>query len=179
MIANRKIFIALFLIILTVTAAACSSQEGGKVSDRLNQEIEEEAQTPQQSSVNPEKFDESKPVETLPAIPQTQPSQQSLFVDIISFTSPVSPGSLITLFAKTKPKASCTIEVSYQGGPEEAGALVEKQAEENGLVSWTWTVDPSAAYGSYTITVTAKEADGQIAKDAEIFEIKSPEECKK
>lgn len=179
MIANRKILIALLLIILAVAVSACSSQERSKVGDQLNQAIEEEIQPSQQPAKSLHKLEEPKPAEKLPAIQETQAAQQPLFVDIISVASPVSPGSLITLFAKTKPKAACTIEVNYKGGAEEAKALVAKQAEENGLVSWTWTVDPSVTYGNYTITVTAKEAEGQSIKDTEVLEIKSPEECKK
>lgn len=179
MISNRKILITLLLIILAVTVSACSSQEGSRVSDQLNQKIEQEVQPLQQPDTNSHKFDNPNPVVKLPATKETQAAQQPLFVDIISVASPVSPGSLITLFAKTKPKAACTIEVSYKGGAEEAKALVAKQAEENGLVSWTWTVDPSATYGNYTITVTAKETKGQSTKDTEVLEVKSPEECKK
>jgi len=108
--------------------------------------------------------------------------EEALSVSILSITSPASPGGTpVTVFARTEPGAICEIEVGYGGGANEATALTPKQAQENGLVSWTWSVDPSTQFGKYPVTVTTKKSDGsgQPVSAVEDIEIKSAEECKK
>lgn len=157
---NRKALLALISIIMLVfTVTACDSQE---TSVKNASGSGEEAGAVAQDTASPEA--EEKP----------------MFVDILSATSPISPGGTpVTLFAKTKSGAICDIKVGYKGGTNEANALFSKQAETNGLISWTWVIDSSVAFGKYPVTVTAKSLDGQVATAETTIEVKSAEECKK
>ncbi len=67
-------------------------------------------------------------------------------VAIQSLSSPVAPGDNASLTIRTKPTAVCTLGVSYTGAttPANDSGLVEKKADEYGVVTWSWTV-PSAA----------------------------------
>ena len=154
---SRRVLLSLIsIIILVFIATACDSQEA-----QVSRDVGKETSA-------------SKDVKT------EQTAEKPMFVDIVSTTSPISPGGdPVTLFAKTRPGAVCEIKVGYKGGPNEAKALFSKQAETNGLISWTWTVDTSVALGKYPITITAKSLDGQTATDTTNIEVKSAEECQK
>lgn len=167
--ARRKTLLMLAgLIILALTVTGCFSQKTD-VPDQVS--IADEQQLQAQGS------SEAEAVEEIP--PTTTTTEPPLFVQVISLTSPVSPGgNPTTLFVKTKPGAICDIKLGYKGGQGEADALFSKQAGDNGLLSWTWSVDPSVAYGAYPVTVTTKTLDGQTASTTTQIEIKTAEECK-
>jgi len=103
--------------------------------------------------------------------PTTATTDRQMAVKIISVTSPVNPGSTVTLFAQTKPGALCEVNAGYKLSAGEAKTLYPKQAETSGLVSWTWTVDSSATPtwtvdssatpGKYAATISAKALDGR------------------
>ena len=93
--------------------------------------------------------------------PTTATTDRQMAVKIISVTSPVNPGSTVTLFAQTKPGALCEVNAGYKLIAGEAKTLYPKQAETSGLVSWTWTVDSSATPGKYAATISAKALDGR------------------
>ena len=113
------------------------------------------------------------------SITSKQTAQRKLPLSIVSVSSSISPGATISVFAKTEPGATCEINPGYKGGSSEAQSLAPKKAEANGLVMWTWSVDPAARLGKYPLTITAKASDGQIASTKKIIEIKSVEECNK
>lgn len=162
MVVSRKALLVLGLIVVLVFAATACNLQGSKQSSNRGPGDSPQDSSAKQGTAN------QKPAET------------PLFVSIISVISPVSPGGIpTTLFARTKPGAICNIQVGYKGGPNEAKALTQKQAEPNGLVSWTWTVDPSVALGTYPITVTAMESNGgsKTASTRDTLEIKSAEQC--
>lgn len=77
------------------------------------------------------------------------------FLDIVSVTSPVSPGDYATLKAKTIPNAACYIGVFYESGRSEAEGLYPKFAGNQGNVSWTWRVDTRTTPGHWQIVVIA------------------------
>jgi len=85
--------------------------------------------------------------------PPTCTSEFSL--DIVSVTSPISPGAYATLNASAPPGAQCSIVVYYKSGPSTAQGLYNKQADVNGDVSWTWKVGTRTTPGSWRIVVTA------------------------
>jgi hypothetical protein len=89
------------------------------------------------------------PPTTTPS-PTTEPT-----LEIVSVTSPVSPGHNATLVAKTAPGANCDITVYYKSGPSTAQGLYPKTADNNGSVSWTWMVGTRTTPGSWRIVVTA------------------------
>lgn len=78
-----------------------------------------------------------------------------LSLDVVSVTSPVSPGAYATLKARAPPGAQCSIAVYYKSGHSTAQGLYTKQADMNGDVSWTWKVGTRTTPGSWRIVVTA------------------------
>jgi len=85
----------------------------------------------------------------------TPTATQTLTLEIVSVTSPVSPGAYATLKAKTIPNALCDITVFYKSGPSTAQGLYTKYPDSSGSVSWTWKVGTSTTPGSWRIVVEA------------------------
>ena len=82
------------------------------------------------------------------------PDDASIGVSVQSITSPVVPGSNASIMVKTNPEANCTIVVMYDKTPSKDSGLVQKKADEYGLVEWTWTVESTAPLGNWPIKVT-------------------------
>ena len=91
-------------------------------------------------------------------------------LEIVSVTSPVSPGAYATLRARAPPGAQCTITVYYKSGPSTAQGLYSKQADTNGDVSWTWKVGTRTTPGSWRIVVTATY-EGQTVSQETYFTV--------
>ena len=85
----------------------------------------------------------------------TEARKEELELEIISVTSPVSPGAFATLSARVTPGATCDITVIYKSGPSEAAGLFPKTAGSDGRVSWTWKVGTRTTPGTWDINVTA------------------------
>ena len=83
------------------------------------------------------------------------PNTDGLSLEIVSVTSPVSPGAYATLKAGAPPGAQCSIVVYYKSGSSTAQGLYNKQADVNGDVSWTWKVGTRTTPGSWRIVVIA------------------------
>jgi hypothetical protein len=80
-------------------------------------------------------------------------------VAVQTVTSPVIRGSNASIAIRTRPKAACSIQVTYSldGDKDKIsrdGGLIPKNADEYGTVSWTWTVESSRPIGSWPIEVT-------------------------
>lgn len=55
--------------------------------------------------------------------------------------NPVNPGQYITLTARTEPRASCSLTVTYASGHvSTASGLDPKNADGSGAISWEWKV---------------------------------------
>ncbi|MBS3909840.1 MAG: hypothetical protein KGZ93_09530 [Actinobacteria bacterium] len=162
----KPFLLILSLVALTIVATGCFTS-GADTKENAGIAIgDERAQGALEAEANQE----------LPA--STTTTEKPMFVEVISATSPVSPGgNPVTVFVKTEPGAISQIELGYRGGQNEEGALDPKQANASGMVSWTWTVDPSVPYGAYPILVTAKSIDGRTAVAKSTLEVKSAEEC--
>lgn len=165
---SKKPFLILAaLVVLAIAATGCFNSAG---------DTEKNAGMPIDQKLQAQVSIEAESDLEMPA--STTTTEKPMFVEVISATSPVSPGGdPVTVFIQTKPGATGEIELGYEGGPSETGALYSKQANGSGMISWTWTVDPSVPYGAYPIIVTAKSLDGQIAAAKSTLEVKSPEEC--
>ena len=85
----------------------------------------------------------------------TPPPIHNLSPEIVSVTSPVSPGAYATLQARAPPGAQCSIVVYHKSGPSTAQGLYNKQADMNGDVSWTWKVGTRTTPGSWRVVVIA------------------------
>jgi hypothetical protein len=71
-----------------------------------------------------------------------------------SIDSPVMRGQNVTLTVRTNTYAKCTISVIYDKTPSKDSGLTTKTAGDDGMVSWTWTVDTTAAFGTWPAKVT-------------------------
>ena len=98
------------------------------------------------------------------------PAPQALTLQIVSVTSPVSPGANATLVAKTAPGAQCAITVYYKSGPSSAAGLYPKGADSAGSVSWTWKVGTRTTAGSWRIVVSAS-LDGETISQTTYFTV--------
>lgn len=74
-------------------------------------------------------------------------------------TSPVAPGENASMTVKTLPGAKCTIEVVYGEVPSTDSGLKEKTADEYGVISWSWTVEPAVPVGTWPVEVTCKNGE--------------------
>ncbi|MEX1030777.1 MAG: thermonuclease family protein [Paenibacillaceae bacterium] len=75
-------------------------------------------------------------------------------MEIISVTSPIEANQEATLKAKVTPGATASIIVKYKGGASSAAGLESKQADAEGIVSWSWKVSPNTKAGAWSIKVT-------------------------
>jgi hypothetical protein len=70
----------------------------------------------------------------------------------------VGRGGTASLTAKAGPNLRCTITVSTRSGAANAvGGLAPKQADANGVVSWSWAIGTAFAPGSWPVTVICGE----------------------
>jgi hypothetical protein len=94
-------------------------------------------------------------------------------VSVQSITSPVAPGDNASLTIHTTPEAVCTITVEYNKQPVKDSGLIQKTADEYGVATWTWTVDPAAPLGLWPANVLCAhhQKSGAVRGD---FEIKKP-----
>ena len=92
-------------------------------------------------------------------------------IEIVSVTSPVSPGAYATLKASAPPGAQCLIAVYYKSGRSTAQGLYAKQTDTNGDVSWTWKVGTRTTPGSWLIVVTATY-EGKTTSQETYFTVK-------
>jgi arylsulfatase A-like enzyme len=74
-------------------------------------------------------------------------------VGIVRLTSPVYPGSSVTLSVRVSPsRVTCTIRVMYKSGPARSAALKPKRPS-GGRVTWTWKLGRLTAPGRWPIYV--------------------------
>ena len=76
-----------------------------------------------------------------------------------TLTTPLRRGSNASISIKTRPKAACSIRVTYSltGDGDKVshdGGLVPKDADQYGVVSWAWTVEAYRPLGSWPVEVT-------------------------
>lgn len=71
-----------------------------------------------------------------------------------SLTTPVMPGDNALISVKSNPGSECSIVVEYNKVASKDSGLRAKTSDEFGIVTWSWTVDPSAPIGKWPVTVT-------------------------
>jgi len=96
--------------------------------------------------------------EQFPAIDR---SSHDLPLEIISLTSPVSPGQYVTLVIQTIPGAECQISVDYRSLPNDFRRFYSQTAGADGKATWTWAagntrgdwqIEVKAAYGGKSVS---------------------------
>lgn len=83
-------------------------------------------------------------------------------------TSPLVPGMNAMITVKTNTEAKCVIKVVYDKTASTDSGLSEKTADEYGMVSWTWTVEPTAPLGLWPVTVTCANAKNSAVVKADL-----------
>lgn len=94
------------------------------------------------------------PVTPVMKPPQLSPNAaESASVQMLS--SPVKPGAPVSLTVRTNPVSTCTAGVLYDDKvPSHAAGLGAQTADDYGMVSWSWTIEPTAPLGTWPVTVT-------------------------
>jgi len=75
-------------------------------------------------------------------------------VGLEALTSPVKPGENTSITVQTLPTSNCTISATYNNVPSKDSGLTPKGADAYGIVTWSWTVDPTAPDGTWPVKVT-------------------------
>lgn len=79
-------------------------------------------------------------------------------VSVQTLSSPVTPGSNTMATIKTKPGATCTITLSYGTVKAKDSGLAPIKADEFGVATWSWTVDPAAQVGKWPVNFRCADA---------------------
>ena len=96
-------------------------------------------------------------------------------VSIQLINSPVAPGDNATLSIHTSPLVDCMVEVIYDGKKSTDSGLKPKQADEFGVVTWSWTVEKTTPEGKWPAKVTCKNKkySGEVQATLEVSTKKS------
>ena len=139
-IRNIAIAIVILLILLIIAGLVYTWFMGQNVSDIPESAVPKKSQTTnalKRPTVNPNA--------------KVGVSQQMLI-------TPIAPGSNTSMTIKTNPEAKCTITAVYDKVPSTDSGLTPKTADEYGIVSWSWTVEPSVPLGDWPVTVICANA---------------------
>lgn len=85
---------------------------------------------------------------------QEKIKRSSTKIKIINVTSPIEASHKATLMARVPPGATASIHVKYKSGVSTANGLETKQADSEGMVSWSWKVSPNTSPGIWSIIIT-------------------------
>lgn len=96
--------------------------------------------------------------------PVHQDPNANVGVAVQVLTSPVKPGENASVTIRTNQLADCTINVQYGSVKSTDSGLMKKQADEFGMVSWAWTVEPTAPEGTWPVRITCatKKKSGMV-----------------
>lgn len=122
-------------------------------------------------NVDDSSFDEPMDPVVYKQVEHIKPAENvPVSVSIQSITTPVLPGSNVSLIVRTKSEATCSIIFTYDDIKSTDSGLVDKKADEFGTVSWSWTVDESTPLGTWPAKVTCFEGEksGVFIGDVEV-----------
>lgn len=107
-----------------------------------------------------------------PTFSKPKPSPNApVSASVQSLISPASPGEDVAMTVRTTPEATCEISVEYDNDVMSvAEGLQPAVSDEFGMVSWEWTVEPTAPAGTWPVEVTcsAREKSAMVRGDLEI-----------
>lgn len=104
------------------------------------------------------KVSKVQPAPTREVAPPKVADNAPVGVSISVLTSPLSAGSNASITIRTKPKAACSIIVTYDNSEKSRDSgLVPKMADEYGVVSWSWSVESNRTKGKWPIDITCAE----------------------
>jgi hypothetical protein len=118
--------------------------------------------SPPPAAASPQEPTSSSPIQMAQPHGGTNQGQLTQFADqtndlpleIISLTSPVSPGQIVTLIAQTIPGAICKITVDYRALPSDFRSFYAQTADKDGRVTWTWMTGKSSGAWQIEIKVS-------------------------
>ncbi len=122
------------ILLMTGIVGACSSLGGSDAS-------------PTVPLITAKPFVEPEPTDT------PEPTKKPLPVAEVIRTESVQGGDRAKVVIDTAAAAECVIEVTYDTGPSDAAGLEAKTADDAGRVTWSWTVSPTTAKGTYPIDI--------------------------
>lgn len=108
-----------------------------------------------ESSPSPRTAASTAAQKTIPTeifILETAPSETPL--QLISVTSPISPGSNATISIQGIPNTDYSIVVYYKSGASEADGLYPKTSDTSGSVSWSWKVGTRTTPGIWYASIS-------------------------
>lgn len=110
-----------------------------------------------------------------PFTPRQSAPDAPVGVSTQMITSPVQPGENASITIKTNTDATCDIVVTYGEIGEEVNqsrdsGLETKTADRFGIITWTWTVEPSRPLGKWPVEVTCAntEKSGYVRATLEV-----------
>lgn len=89
-------------------------------------------------------------------------------VSVQMATSVVAPGENASVTVRTNPQARCTISISYDQTKAVDSGLAPKVADDYGMVTWSWTVDPNATIGTWPAKILCSNDSKSGANSAKI-----------
>ena len=107
-----------------------------------------------------------------PPVAARQAPDAVIGASVQSIDSPVMRGQNVTLTVRTNTYAKCTISVIYDKTPSKDSGLIAKTAGDDGMVSWTWTVDATAAFGTWPVKVTCANDKHTAVVQADLTVVK-------
>lgn len=96
---------------------------------------------------------------TTPRATPTIDENAPVGVAVEAMSPPMKAGSNASISIKTRPKAACSIMVTYKDQKSTDAGLVPKNADEFGAVMWTWSVEVGRPVGSWPVEVTCAYGD--------------------
>ena len=155
---NIKLLVAFLVTILVFSIEGCTSKTTQTVTniDLTNttvstNSISKTVNNPPQVIY---KYPPPSPI-GLERIPTTTPISP---LRVISITSPVLPGDAVTMVVKTAPNVTCEIhllEPGFSPSNGAGGATSTKTADDNGNVSFTFTLDGHSPPGYWRVEIWA------------------------
>jgi phosphatidylserine/phosphatidylglycerophosphate/cardiolipin synthase-like enzyme len=102
---------------------------------------------------------------TPPPAPPTATSSGSLHVTVTTVPTSVSRGQYLTIRAVTKPRAVCTVKVTYPDGYVSAAAVLKQSrtADPSGAVEWVWregSTKTGTGHAAVTCTLGSNSGSG-------------------
>lgn len=103
-----------------------------------------------------------------PTLAPTKPADDaSVGVASHLFTTPVKPGGEVSVSIRTLQSATCKIILKYDKTAVSNPGLIDKVADEYGIVSWKWTMPANAQQGKWPVEITClrNTKSGYLSKD--------------
>lgn len=100
--------------------------------------------------------------------PPKPAANAKISASVQALTSPVKPGDNTSLTIKSLPSSNCVISVVYDKMPSTDSGLKPQVADDFGIVTWAWTVEPNAPLGTWPVKVTCAYLEQSAVVQADL-----------